>query len=396
MATGNTKFTTQHGLYVVDAAQLTGNVAVDGQLLVTNTAAVGNTTITGFANVSSTLNVTGNVTALANVDITGDTTIGGNSAITGVLTVLGNTIISGTLVTTSTGSSNIAGSYGIGNNLVVAGYANVIGSIQTSSSLAVAGNTTMAGWLVVSGTANVVSNTYLRQNLTVTNTASFSNTLSVIGAATFANTVGITGILTIANTVTGAVYPTTDGTAFGNTSLRYNITANSAVINGLATFSTNTVPASNAVNLGLAAQRWNIYSTNINNSDSITVSNNATVSNNLTVANTVTINADVAITGNSVATSGTTQQVIDAFPAATYRSTKYVVEGKDATTGYMTTELLIVHDGTTVLLNEYGTVNTVATFATYDADISLGNVRLLVTPTIATATFKVVRTSIAI
>ena len=57
------------------------------------------------------------------------------------------------------------------------------------------------------------------------------------------------------------------------------------------------------------------------------------------------------------------------------------------------TEILLIHDGTTPSITEYGTIFTGASAeATFDADISTGNVRLLATPASTDSMeFKVVR-----
>ena len=63
---------------------------------------------------------------------------------------------------------------------------------------------------------------------------------------------------------------------------------------------------------------------------------------------------------------------------------------------YHTTERLLVHDGTTPGITEFGAIFTgAAAEATFDADISSGNVRLRATPASADSmTFKVVRHAI--
>ena len=62
------------------------------------------------------------------------------------------------------------------------------------------------------------------------------------------------------------------------------------------------------------------------------------------------------------------------------------------------TEILLIHNGTTPNITEYGTVFTGTTAeATFDADISSGNVRLRATPASTDSmTFKVVRHCITV
>lgn len=87
----------------------------------------------------------------------------------------------------------------------------------------------------------------------------------------------------------------------------------------------------------------------------------------------------------------TTQTAVHTFAAATYRSAKYQFQITNGT-AYKTIELLLIHDGTTVTIGDnylddkevtIGTIN-----ATYTADISAGNVRLLVTASSGTAVVK--------
>jgi len=54
----------------------------------------------------------------------------------------------------------------------------------------------------------------------------------------------------------------------------------------------------------------------------------------------------------------------------------------------------MMHDGVDVYLTQYANINSGSVLATFDADISSGNLRLLVTPINANTTVKTVRTSI--
>lgn len=92
-------------------------------------------------------------------------------------------------------------------------------------------------------------------------------------------------------------------------------------------------------------------------------------------------------------TAATTQVAIDSWSATTYGGGKVIVEAKTGVNRHIT-ELLVTHDGTTAIATEYGTVFTSGILATYDVDISGGNVRILATPASSTSTnFKVVHTT---
>jgi len=98
-------------------------------------------------------------------------------------------------------------------------------------------------------------------------------------------------------------------------------------------------------------------------------------------------------------TSATSQAVISQSGSTVFRSCRYTVQITNSTDStYHTTELLLVHDGTTANITEFGTIFTGAAIeATFDADISSGNIRLLATPASTdTMVFKVVRHSITV
>jgi hypothetical protein len=67
-----------------------------------------------------------------------------------------------------------------------------------------------------------------------------------------------------------------------------------------------------------------------------------------------------------------------------------------AGTNYHSTEILLIHDGTTVYMTEYGTIFTSASLGTFDGDISSGLVRLLVTPANINTTIKIQRLSVTV
>ncbi len=99
----------------------------------------------------------------------------------------------------------------------------------------------------------------------------------------------------------------------------------------------------------------------------------------------------IANVGSGTTTTSTTQTAIATFPHASYDSAKVIITANDGTDVY-TTELLIVHNGTTASAAEYGQVGTGSTLATYDVDINGTDVRVLATAAAATSTtFKVTK-----
>jgi hypothetical protein len=101
----------------------------------------------------------------------------------------------------------------------------------------------------------------------------------------------------------------------------------------------------------------------------------------------------------TTSSTAVTQIAIHTFPIADFRSAKYTIQVTNSTDStYHITEMLMIHNGTTPSITEYGTVYTgSAAEATFTADISGTNLRLLATPaTTDGMTFKVVCHSITV
>jgi len=108
------------------------------------------------------------------------------------------------------------------------------------------------------------------------------------------------------------------------------------------------------------------------------------------------LDSDSAFKTDSTATSATTQTAVYSFSATNFTGAKLIVCVTDSTdTERYITELLVTHDGTTAVATEYGQVATDTALATFDVDISGGNVRLLATPASSNSmTFKVMSTQL--
>ena len=90
----------------------------------------------------------------------------------------------------------------------------------------------------------------------------------------------------------------------------------------------------------------------------------------------------------TLTTSATTaNQVLDSVSASSVRTLQYLVQIVNSTTSeYHSTCVMVIHNGTSVYITEYGTVLSGNSLATIDADITGGNLRLLVTPANASST----------
>jgi len=100
------------------------------------------------------------------------------------------------------------------------------------------------------------------------------------------------------------------------------------------------------------------------------------------------------ITVSSVTTASTNEVALDVFDSDQFRSARYQIQVSSGS-NYHTVEFIIVHDGSSTYNTEFAIVKTDSSLASFNSDISSGNVRLLVTPCSANSTtFKAIRTSI--
>jgi len=110
----------------------------------------------------------------------------------------------------------------------------------------------------------------------------------------------------------------------------------------------------------------------------------------------VSIDSRAVLDTATLTTSATTSdQVLDSFSAATYRTAKYLVSiasGSD----YQALEILVVHNGTTANQTTYADIATNTSLAAFSVDISGGVVRLLTTPTNSVTVYKVARTAVVV
>ena len=102
--------------------------------------------------------------------------------------------------------------------------------------------------------------------------------------------------------------------------------------------------------------------------------------------------AQGSVSSATLTTNTTTaNQVVDSNLISNVRTVKYLVQ-VTSNNAYQSSEILVIHDGSNVYLNEFGSITTSSTLANFDADISATELRLLVTPVNANTTIKVIKT----
>lgn len=171
-----------------------------------------------------------------------------------------------------------------------------------------------------------------------------------------------------------------------------NNSANGATTTGvgyvIGSFGSNTVVCSTLAGGNTIATGPLTVSTNTTFSDQVIKVNNGMTYG----ANGITHNH-----GITMGTSNTSTQAVDTFATTVYRTAKYVISVTDpVNSAYQSTEIMLLHDGTTTYTTEYATVNTGTSLATFSSDILAGNARLLVTPSVANVQINVARTLISI
>ena len=108
---------------------------------------------------------------------------------------------------------------------------------------------------------------------------------------------------------------------------------------------------------------------------------------------------ELGIDTTTTTTSATTQVTLASLNKTHFRSARFTIQITNTTDStYHTTEILAIHDGTTANITEFGEVHTGSSVeATFDADISSSNFRLLATPTSTNSmAFKVVSYAITV
>jgi hypothetical protein len=378
---------------------VSSNTALGYQALLGNTTGTLNTA-TGYQALKS--NTTGNYNTANGYRALFSNTTGGNNTANGY----------GALNANTTGTSNTATGTGalqsntIGTQNTATGdgalQSNTTGTLNTATGYQALYSNTTGTVNTANGWRALHSNTTGSRNTATGYQALYSNTTGIQNTATGASALyfNTTGTL---NTATGyqALYSNTTGTnntANGWRALQSNTTGSNNTATGYYALYSNTTGYINT-----ATGRGSLYSntTGVQNTANgynagyniTTGSNNtflgydaqpssATVSNEITLGDT---NVDTlrvpglgyygVRTNTTVATTYIT--TIDSITVATYRSARIQIQITQGS-NYQVSDVLLIHDGTTASIIEYGTLATGSTLGTYSATISSGNALLQV------------------
>ncbi len=246
----------------------------------------------------------------------------------------------------------------------------------------------------ISIATNVISNTGVLSLVAGSNIA--------VSSAAGDVTVSVTGTVPSAGTANTLSAPRTIA-ATGDAAWSVNFDGSTNVSSVLTLATVNSLPQTDTFRKvtvngkGLVTATSAVTSSDITTALGYTPLNSAggTMTGDL-VTPAVSINGVGLVKSSTLTTSATTaNQVVDTNAIASYRSVVYHIQVTSGS-AYSYTEVRAIHDGATVYITETNTINTGASLATFDADISSGNIRLLVTPVNAVTTIKVVGTLIAV
>lgn len=352
---------------------LSSNLAVSEHAVVTKTVAAGNTTVTGFINVSTTSQLDGVVTAGSDVDITGEANSAtlrsrGIANVDGLFRAKAGAIVTGTAnvgvkinvgnaaINTSSiqvGNSiskvllnktgiNTHGVIVVGGNATISGAnVDIAGHTVVSSNVVVGNVEINAGQITVGNNiANVVlddsGNINADGNITAQD-GSFAGTLSSTGALSGSNTASFTGALSTSNTFT----------ANGLSTLKKGV-----VVTGVANVSsTLNVGGSANVTGAVDFNSTGDFAGNVNFQDSITVADNSSFTKTLAAGNTTVTGFVNATTTGQFGGKITVGGNADITGSMTFGTLKSAIVHTGATANLVSGELYITDTGITATPN---------------------------------------------
>ena len=257
-----------------------------------------------------------------------------------------------------------------------------IGNVSTGSSITTGSSNNFigngAGQYTTSGYENNFFGAYAGQN----NIDGFGN-IFLGGAA------GSSNISGNYNHFSGVYAGYANTTGNNNVYIGYAAGANETGSENIILGSSQNTPISNGSNqlvIGSGGGTW------INGNSSYNVGIGTTnPTEKLQVNGYLSIDGNVSYGTTTFTTSSIAQVGIHStLSITTYRSVEYTIQATQGT-NFHTTKIIALHDGSLAYPTEYGFVYNNSAVATYDVDVSGGNMRLLATPASASTTnFKII------
>lgn len=246
---------------------------------------------------------------------------------------------------------------------------------------------------------------------TIVTSATASGTITVPAGTQTLATIGGTETLTsktlTSPTINGGTHTAITSLGIRDTSAAFDVTLAAVSSTALTAGRTLTIDVINAARTVKLAGNIDLAA-NLTTSGAFALTLTTTASTNVTLPTTGTLATlagtetltNKTLQSHTLQTSGATNianrsviqanvatltiTAVDTWAIATYRSAKYLIQITQGS-NYQLSEILVLHNGTTTTMNEYGVLETNSSLATFTSDISGGNVRLLVTMSSATA-----------
>jgi len=396
-------------LNVVGLSTFASNIDANGDLDVDGRTELDTT------NISETLNVVGIATFASNIDANGNLDVDGYTELDD-LNVTGVSTFAGLVDINAGGQANTFKVEDLTDNRVV--IAGTGGELEDDSNLTFNGTTLAVGVnLDVDGQTDL-DITNISETLNVTGIATFSSTVYLNGTVSAASSTGANGqvLQSTGIGVTWATLPTArtnsiqtateDQTTFN---FNYNVGYLDVFYNGVKLASSEfTASNGTTVVLGDVAFAgdvvefisYNTVSTGgggggaalLNELSDVTITGTPIAGETLQHNGTAFVN-DYTTTATTTSTSQFTLMSLD---LSVYRSIEYTIQVTEGS-NFHVTKILAIHNGTAAIHNEYGTLSTNTSVASFDVDISGSNIRLLATPASTNSTaFKVKFTTIKV
>jgi len=359
----------------------------------TTSVTTGSTTFAVFNTTATTINAFGAATSLSIGASTGTTTVNND------LTVTGNLVVNGT--TTTVNSTTIT----------VDDISLELGAVASPTDITAAG-----GGIVLKGTTDKTITWGATNGWTSTETFNLAsgktykiNGTDVLSGSTLGSGVTGSSLTSVGTLSTGTWQATVIGSTYGGTGVNNGgrtITVNTGNVTFTAQAGGSSVTVPSSGTLATTSNKLSDFAAT-SSSELAGVISDETGSGALVFGTAPTIKSSitrqtsggttVAVQDVVQATVATTSATaVDTFSATSYRSVKYLVQVTQGS-NYQFSEILVIHNGTTTSMTEYGALETNGALATFTSDISTGNVRLLVTMGSATsATINITKTVIAI
>ena len=264
----------------------------------------------------------------------------------------------------------MAGSkFNIENGLHVTGDANTANSIFEHD-VTVNGRVRVNGDLLfVTGNLQVLGSTLYTTNVTSDIIPSTNATYQVGNSSLFFSN----GYF--ANLYVGvAALPTTNGVNLGNTSSRFNTFSTNVNASGVVTISGNTTVGANALLVDTTNLRVSVNTSSPNTSAAMTVGGNVVIQSGSVTANSAIL-ANALITTNTATVTNTSLNDIDGWTGSQGKCAKLLLFVTDGGTNVHSLEMLLIHEGTNVLITKYAEIYN-SSLGEFSAAISGGNVTI--------------------